>query len=124
MQGLGNRRTALECHLPLVPVVVDQAAGSHQPPLADRQSFAEASPAGVVLSTVRPLADGRPLELRLYETLGRPTDAVIRLGRPFQKAVETDFLGRATDALEQIEVRHGAIHLRLAPWKIVTLRVE
>jgi hypothetical protein len=116
-------RAALECHMPLAPVVVEQVPKSAKGSLPDRASWAEASPAGVVLSSVRPL-EGQAIELRLYETLGRATDAVIRLGQPFQKAVETDLLGRPTHELEKLEVRAGEIHLRLKPWKIVTLRVE
>jgi alpha-mannosidase len=117
----GSYRAALECHLPLAAVAGKPSAGKS----AAQASLAEVSPAGVVLSTIRPLgAEGRPLELRLYETLGQPTDAVIRLGAPIKSAVATDFLGRPTTGGEKPDVRGSEIRLRLGPWKIATLRVE
>jgi alpha-mannosidase len=118
-------RAAMEFHMPLTAVVVDQKQNASQASLADRTSWAEVTPPGVMLSSLRPLAGtGRPVELRLYESQGRPTDAVVRLGQPLHKVTETDLLGRPTHTLEPLELRAGAIHLRLKPWRIVTLRVE
>ena len=67
---------------------------------------------------------GRQIELRLYETLGRPTDAVVHLAQPVRKVVETDLLGRPVHELEKLEARAGEIRLRVGPWKIVTLRID
>jgi len=117
-------RAAIEYHMPLTAVVVDQKQ-SPQAARADRASWAEVTPAGVMLSSLRPLnGAGRPVELRLYESQGRATDAVVRLDLPCRKVVETDLLGRPAHTLEKLELRHGAIHLRLKSWRIVTLRVE
>lgn len=118
-------RAALECHSPLAAVAVEQAHKSVQPQAAEQASFAAVSPSGVVLSAIRPLgATGGPVELRLYETLGRATDAVVRLASPVKSAVATDFLGRPSQGVEKLEVRGNEIRLRLGPWKIATLRVE
>jgi len=118
-------RAALQFHMPLTAVVVDQKQDSPQASLADRASWAEVTPVGTMLSSLRPLdGPGHPIELRLYESQGRPTDAVVRVGRPLHKVVETDLLGRPTHTLEKLEFHDGAIHLRLKPWRIVTLRAE
>ena len=81
----------------------------------------------MVLSTarlIRPRQGEKPVvELRLYETLGCTTDAVVHLDRPAGKVEETDFLGRPIKELQKLEVSGQEIRLRVAPWKIVTLRL-
>jgi alpha-mannosidase len=91
-------------------------------------SLVEVSPANVVLSTMR-LArpakpgDRPPLELRLYESAGKPADVVIRFHRPPVSAAETNLLGEAILNAGKIEVSGHEVHFRIEPWKIVTLRI-
>lgn len=130
-------RDVLECHVPLL--AYSPAAGAGRASLApaqvaasaagkDAASFAEVSPAGVVLSALRcvePTQEGRESvwEIRLYETLGEKADAVIRLAVPVQAVQETNVLGEPTAELGKIEASGQEIRLRIPPWKIVTLRV-
>jgi alpha-mannosidase len=124
-------RQALEAHLPLIPLVgcvkrtnnASHGSGELHAPYEDQASFAEVTAPGVVLSALRPIGAGRQIELRLYETLGRRTDAVVRLRQPPAKVEETDLLGRPMHELEKLETRGSEIHLRMAPWKILTLRI-
>jgi len=130
-------RDALESHVPLLAFspelgpgrarVAEEgpATGSQFP---DATSFAEVSPTNVVLSTLRPL-DPEPQgktprwELRLYETAGRATDAVVRLGSPVGVVRETNLLGEPAHELGKIEVAGSQLRFRLPAWKIVTLQV-
>jgi len=130
-------RDALECHVPLLaysPAVgVGRASLARAPVVAsaagkDVASFAHVSPADVVLSSLRcvgPVQErGSPvLEIRLYETLGQKTDAVIRLAAPVQSVQETNFLGEPTSELGKVEAAGREIRLEVPPWKIATLRV-
>ncbi len=91
-------------------------------------SSAEVRPAGVVLSSmrlVRPKQAGKPAEyeLRLYETIGRSADVVVRLARPAAKAVQTNFLGEPVTEAAKVSIAGREIRFPIQPWKIVTLRV-
>ena len=95
----------------------------------DQASLVELTPANVVLSSLRlvpssPVKSVPEVELRLYETIGSPTDVVIRLARSVQGVQETNFLGRPTSELGRIEIRSDGIHLHLPPWKIANLRLR
>jgi hypothetical protein len=130
-------RDALESHVPLLAFSPEPGPGrarvAQQGPapgaqLPDAASFAEVSPANVVLSTLRPL-DPEPQgktprwELRLYETAGRATDVVVRLSSPVGVARETNLLGEPAHELGKIEVDGSRLRFRLPAWKIVTLQV-
>jgi alpha-mannosidase len=64
-------RAAAELNQP--PVAVVESA--HQGPLPQRESFASAEPATVLLSVVKLAEDGGGLVVRAYETAGRPVEA-------------------------------------------------
>jgi len=133
-------RDALELHSPLMAFSPTRglrradASAAAAPagldaPHDDSASFAEVMPAGVVLSTLRCIeqegtGQTPQWELRVYETLGRQTDAVIRLGLPIARARETNLLGEPTNLLGKIDVSGTTIRFRLPPWKIATLRIE
>ncbi len=130
-------RDALEQHVPLVAFSPDAESGhglvdTKQPTaksaLDEQASFAQVEPAGVVLSALRlvdPSGDGKKLswELRLYETLGRQTDVVARLGCPIQSVQRTNLLGEPVTEPGKIDVDGQELRFRIGPWKIVTLRV-
>ncbi|MFV2065923.1 MAG: glycosyl hydrolase-related protein [Pirellulales bacterium] len=130
-------RDALQQHVPLVAFspgaglgqgrigTKKPAAGSR---LDEQASFARIEPAGVVLSALRlvdPPGDGKkaPWELRLYETLGRQADVVVRLGAPIQSAHRTNLLGEPATEPGKIDVDGQELRFHIRPWKIVTLRV-
>jgi alpha-mannosidase len=131
-------RDALQSHVPLLAFSPDLGLRRARPGKGpsnqghaprDQASFVELSPANVVLSALRlaaasPLKGPPEVELRLYETIGRPADVVIRLARPVRGVQETNFLGRPVSELGRIEVRSDGIHLRLPPWKIANLRLH
>jgi alpha-mannosidase len=132
-------RDALEAHVPLVAFSPEVGLHRTRPGIAspakiqapqDRASFAEVTPANVVLSSLRLVkpssGKGSPeIELRLYETAGRElTDVTIRLARPVRNIAETNFLGRPSHEFGSIALQGNAIHLRLPAWKIANLRVR
>ncbi len=121
-------RDALEQHVPLLafsPKLDKPSAGSR---LDDETSFAEITPTGVVLSALRLVelekkGKAPQWELRLYETLGKPADVVVRLGCKVSDVQETNLLGEPTNELGKIDVAGNEIRFRIQPWRIVTLRV-
>jgi len=130
-------RDALQQHVPLVAFspgagLGQGRIGTEQPTagsrLDEQASFARIEPAGVVLSALRvvdPPGDGKEpsWELRLYETLGRQADVVVRLGCPIQNAHRTNLLGEPATEPGKIDVDGQELRFRIRPWKIVTLRV-
>jgi len=140
-------REAMEEHVPLVAwspsfrigrggVCAKEAPDRPQPDPPRRgavkrgqeASLAEVKPASVVLSSmrlVRPArGDGGPgIEMRLYETTGKPADVAIRLACPVSSVRQTNFLGEPAEGAGKIEVAGGEIRFRILPWKIVTLRL-
>jgi alpha-mannosidase len=92
-------------------------------------SLVEVTPENVVLSSMRLVPAAKPgdrplLELRLYETAGRPADVSIRLPRPAISAQPTNFLGEPPAHAATVRISGNEIQFHLEPWKIVTLRVK
>ncbi|MGW8257180.1 MAG: glycoside hydrolase family 38 C-terminal domain-containing protein, partial [Thermoguttaceae bacterium] len=92
-------------------------------------SLVEVRPAGVILSSMRLIQPEKPgeatqYELRLYETLGKETDVVVRLARPAIGAQMTNFLGEPMPDENEVQLVANELHFHIKPWKIVTLRVR
>ncbi len=133
-----SHRDAMESHVPLLAFSPDLGLHRARPgkaptnkaaTLGDGVSFAEVGPSNIVLSSlqlVEPANDKtiREVELRLYEATGQRTEASIHLRQPVASVLETDFLGKPTRELGQIEIRDGGIRLTIPPWKIANLRVR
>jgi len=124
-------RSAVETHVPLLaisPLSSLRHAMLKRPPVtstgtrADHASFLAVLPAGVVLSSARLL--GNELELRLYETLGRRTEAVVHLPAEVAEARATNFLGESLAQPDQIKIDGRQLRTAIQPWKILTLRVK
>jgi alpha-mannosidase len=97
-------------------------------PLPAQASLVEVAPPNVVLSSMRLIKSGsekeKPeYELRLYETAGQATDAVVKLGCAVDSVRQTNFLGEPLDAAGKIKTNGREIVFRIQPWKIVTLRI-
>jgi len=75
---------------------------------------------------VRPAKPGdRPaMELRLYETAGKPADVVIRLARPAVSAEPTNLLGEVLPQAAKPQIEGNAVRFHIDPWKIVNLRIR
>lgn len=93
---------------------------------ADSESFAEVTPAGVVLSALRCLESetGKAAvwEMRLYETTGRGAETTVRLGGAVRQVQVTNLLGRPDPQAAAASIAGREIRLQIPPWKIVTLR--
>lgn len=142
-QEAASYRDAMELHVPLLAFSGELGLRRARPgkklsagelpsaarPSADQASLVEVTPSSVVLSSLRvvtppPNLTTPEVELRLYETTGRAADVHIRLGLPIRSVQETNFLGRPTNELDEIEIRADGVHFRLPPWKIATLRIR
>ncbi|MEM9707748.1 MAG: glycoside hydrolase family 38 C-terminal domain-containing protein [Pseudomonadota bacterium] len=82
--------------------------------------FATVTPSGVVLETVRPLAD-RTIEFRLFEARGEATSFRLVLARAPHSAWRTDFLGTPTG---ELDFEGAEVSVEIGAYEIVTLRVD
>jgi alpha-mannosidase len=92
-------------------------------------SLVEVTPANVILSAMRLVPSVKPaekplVELRLYESAGKPADVVIRLAHPAASAEQTNFLGEPIPNAGKVEITNNELRFHIEPWKIVTLRVK
>jgi alpha-mannosidase len=85
-----------------------------------KKSFFEVAPTGVQLSALRHKPDAG-IELRVVEVEGRHQEATLKLGFPFEDAVETDLLG---NQLADAPLKDGAIRTGVEPWKIRTFALR
>jgi alpha-mannosidase len=75
----------------------------------------------VIVETVKPAEDGSgDTVVRLYESKRGAADCRLRIGLPFRRVLVTDMQERGGKALPS---RGGAVHLRLRPFEICTLRL-
>jgi len=101
--------------------------GIHGGKLGPRGSLVAIEGEGIVVSGIKNAEDGDALVVRIYETAGRDTDAVIRpgsaaLGKPI-KAVETDLLERPL-ANSSARISDGAVQVRVPSCGISTVRID
>ncbi len=75
---------------------------------------------GLALEAVKRPEAGEGLVLRLYEPHGGRGTATVRLARPVAAARRATLL---EDALEDAELRDGAVVVGYRPWEVVTLLV-
>lgn len=88
-------------------------AGRYRP----QESLARVSDSGVVLETIKRSEDSAAIVLRLYESLGRETEASVTTRFAFERAAYCDLLERTTG-----EANLNCIRLR--PYQICTIRLE
>jgi alpha-mannosidase len=100
------------------PLCVVAPTGVGDLPL--KKSFFEVAPTGVQLSALRHKPDAG-IELRVVEVEGRHQEATLKLGFPFEDAVETDLLG---NQLADAPLKDGAIRTGVEPWKIRTFALR
>ena len=100
-----------------------------RPPLPAQASVVEVAPANVLLSSIRLIKSGsekeKPeYELRLYETAGQATDAIVKLGCVVDNVRQTNLVGEQMDSVGRIKTNGREIAFHIQPWKIVTLRIR
>ncbi len=105
-----------------------KAALFNRPPLWARgpvpalleTALVSATPACVVIDTIKPAEDGNGWVVRLYESFGGRVRARLRLAPP----VATAFLSNTLeDRIEELQLEEGGLTLELRGFQIVTLRL-
>jgi alpha-mannosidase len=84
-------------------------------------SLVSASPASVVIDTIKPAEDGEGWVVRLYESGGGRVDAELAFGLKITAAWLSNTL---EDRLEPAPMAGGVCRLRLRGFQILTLRLE
>jgi len=87
----------------------------------ESRSLIEVDTPQVIVETVKRAEDSDAAVVRLYEAWGGRTRARLRVTLPAMRATLCDLLERE---LSEVPVRNGVIDLHLAPFKILTLKLE
>ncbi|QPF83332.1 alpha-mannosidase [Bradyrhizobium genosp. L] len=85
-----------------------------------KQSFLMASPAHVIVDTIKPAEDGEGFVLRLYESAGIRATAVLDFGIDIASAWMSNTL---EDRIEALPTEGRSCRLPLRPFQIATLRI-
>jgi alpha-mannosidase len=112
----GVYRDGLEFNHPLLAGTV----ASHPGVLPGRWGFLEVTPSSVVVSAMKPGADGAAV-LRLYEAEGRPTSATIRLTPQIVGAEEVNLM---EDPGRKLAAAGNALQLDFRPFEIKTIKLQ
>jgi len=75
----------------------------------------------VCYSTLKPAEDGAGAILRIYNMSNKADTALISFAKEIKKATLTDM---EEIAKSDLAVEKGAVTLKVAPWRIETLRLE
>ena len=86
-----------------------------------RRSLIEVNTPQVIVEAIKRAEDSDATVVRLYEAWGGRTKARLRTTLPATRATLCDLLERE---LEEVPVHDGTIELDLAPFKILTLKLE
>jgi alpha-mannosidase len=90
-------------------------------PAGSSQSLVEVDTRQVIVEAIKRAEDSDATIVRLYEAWGRPCKARVRTTLPASRAFLCDLLERNR---EEVAVNGGLIELELAPFKILTLKLE
>jgi alpha-mannosidase len=90
-------------------------------PMGASRSLVEVDTPQVVVEAIKRAEDSDGVIVRLYEAWGRDCKARMRTTLPASHAFLCDLLERER---EEVVVNDGAIALELAPFKVVTLKLE
>jgi alpha-mannosidase len=112
----GVYRDGLEFNHPLLA----GTAASHPGVLPGRWGFLDVAPLNVVVSAMKPGADGAAV-LRLYEAEGRPTSATIRLTPQIVGAEEVNLM---EDPGRKLAAAGNAVQLDFRPCEIKTIKLQ
>jgi alpha-mannosidase len=86
-----------------------------------RRSLVEVDTPQVMVEAIKRAEDSNATIVRLYESWGRPCKVRVQTTLPASRAYLCDLLERNR---EEVAVNDGVIALRLAPFKILTLKLE
>jgi alpha-mannosidase len=111
----GIYRDGLEFNQPLLALTAAPQPGV----LPGRWGLAEIAPPNVVLTALKPAADGTAV-LRVHEAIGRPTSATIRLAAKLAAAEEVNLL---EDAGKKLAVGDGVLQVDLRPFEIKSIKL-
>jgi len=113
--GAGVAREAFALNAPLFPVRAQEAA------LPQRFSLVEAEGLELALGSLKMAEDGEGVILRLYEPHGARGECTLRFSRRVDRVERANLLEEAEGT---VDVRGGAVRLRVRPFEVVTLMVE
>ena len=116
LKGALTVRKAYEFNYPIVPLIEP----AHEGNLPKAYSFVSVQPENVILTVIKKAEDSDDIILRFYETLGKDTNAVIRLADTPNSAKETDLLENETS---EIPMQERIIQVPVSKHEIKTIKM-
>lgn len=109
-------RKAYEFNHPIMPLIEP----SHEGNLPKAYSFVSAQPENIILTVIKKAEDSDDTIIRLYETSGKDTKAVIRVAENPKGAKETDLLEKETS---EMPVQEKTIKIPVSKHEIKTIKM-
>jgi alpha-mannosidase len=100
---------------------MDKVGNSDEPLPAEGTSFLEVNSANLVLVSWKQAEDGKGTILRLQETAGQTSEAVIRI--PRTDIQSASLCSTVEDNLRGLDIRESQIHLTFHPHEVLTIRL-
>lgn len=116
LKGALTVRKAYEFNYPMVPLIEP----AHEGNLPKAYSFVSVQPENVILTVIKKAEDSDDIILRFYETLGKDTNAVIRLADTPKSAKETDLLENESS---EIPMQERSIQVPVSKHEIKTIKI-
>lgn len=88
--------------------------------LPQGQSFLETEGQDVALVTWKQAEDGKGTIMRLQETAGRPSEAVVRF--PHSNIASAELCSGVEDVLGSVPVESDSVRLSFKPFEVLTVR--
>ena len=112
----GVYRDGMEFNHPLLA----RTAGTHSGVLPKRWGLLDIAPQNVVVSALKPGADGIAV-LRVYEAAGQPTKAALRFSATVEAAEEVNLM---EDPGNKLAVADNGLQFDLRAWEIKTIKLR
>lgn len=113
----GTVKEAYLLNMPLTGTDVKENKGK----LKDNYSFANIDTESVIIETIKKAEKDDTIVLRVFETYGKRTDAIISFGFEIKEAYLTDML---ENKLEKLEIKNNNIKLSFKPYEIHTILLK
>ena len=110
-------RKGYEFNNPLIALTTD----AHKGDLPIQHSFAQITPANLVLTSLKKSEDGEAWVVQWYDAEGIGADAIVTFPRTPKKVVMSNFL---EEVGSPVPVQNGSVSVRTRASSIVTLRVS
>ncbi len=121
----GMQVLATELNRPLLASVAPQPSGETPPAwLQLGMPCLTLAPDNLVFSAVKQCEDDKSWIVRFHESVGLPTEALIKLPIGVRSAVEVDLLERKLKGARPVTIDGQLVKVQIKPYEVLTLKLE